>query len=72
MDEKINNSELMLIAGKIRDECINTALEAFASATGDGVCCAGAWECAIDAIRNLDAQEIINRLSQQNKDINHY
>jgi hypothetical protein len=72
MDEKIKNDELMLIAGKIRDECINTALEAFATATGDGVCCTGAWECAIDAIRNLDAQEIINRLSRQNKNINHY
>ena len=72
MDEKIKNDELVVIVGKIRDECINTALEAFANALSDGLCCEGAWECAIDAIRNLDAPEIINRLSQQNKDINLY
>ena len=72
MNNEAKNDELILLVKKVKDECINTALEAFATATGDGVCCAGAWECAIDAIRNLDAPEIINRLSQQNEGTNHY
>ena len=67
MNEKNQNEEKILFAQKIRDEFINTALEAYATACGDGLCCEGAWECAIDAIRNLEPSEIINRINTSQK-----
>ena len=67
MNEEIKNDEKLLLAQKVRDECINTALETYANALGDGLCCEGAWECAIDAIRNLTPAEIINRVYSSNK-----
>ena len=67
MNEEIKNDEKVLLAQKIKDECLNTALEAYATACGDGLCCEGAWECAIDAIRNLEPSEIISRVNTPQK-----
>jgi len=61
MNDKPKNDEIFLVAEKIKLECINAALEAFTSASEDGLCCEGAWECAVEAMRNLDALQIINR-----------
>jgi hypothetical protein len=60
MDETTKKKELLLIAEKIKAECLNAALEEYATALGDGLCCEGAWECAVEAIRNLNITKIIN------------
>lgn len=67
MNEEIKNDEKILLVKKVKDELVNTALEAFATASGDGVCCEGAWECAIDAVKNLTPEEIIERVYPANK-----
>lgn len=69
MKNEAKNDELIQLAKKVKDECINTALEAYANASGDGLCCEGAWECAVEAIRNLDSVEIISRVNSIKRDI---
>lgn len=69
MNEETTNNELILLAKRVKDECLNTALEEYATALGDGLCSEGAWECAIEAIRNLDPAEIIKRVNQLKKPI---
>jgi hypothetical protein len=68
MNETARNDDIILIAKKIKAECIRTALESFETASRDGVCCEGAWECAIDAIRNINPLEIINWGDSSEKD----
>ncbi len=60
MDEQIIKNEQIKIAETIKKECIKTALEAYESASQNGVCCEGAWECAVDAVRSLDIAAILN------------
>ena len=67
MNEEIRIDEKVLLAKKVKDECLNMALEVYANALGDGLCSTGAWECAIDAIRNLEPSEIINRINSSQK-----
>ena len=47
------------LATHIRAACIRAALEGYERAQMDGLCHEGAWECAIEAIRALDLQELI-------------
>jgi len=53
------SSSYLNTADLIRKECIKAAIEAYETATQDGVCHEGAWECAIDAMRSIDLQEIL-------------
>jgi hypothetical protein len=69
MDENTGISEIVLIAEKIKNACIRTALESFESASNDGICCEGAWECAIDAIKNINTLEILIHDEQLRKDV---
>jgi hypothetical protein len=68
MNDKPKNDEIVPVAEKVKLECINAALEAFTSASEDGLCCEGAWECAVEAMRNLNTLEIINRYNSK-KDV---
>jgi hypothetical protein len=68
MNEERKTEEIILVANKIKDACIRTAVESFENASLDGVCCEGAWECAINAIRNLNPLEIISREGFLKKD----
>jgi len=49
------------VAEAVRTACIETALAAYERASTDGLCAAGAWECAIDAIRALDLTALLQR-----------
>ncbi|MDR3626670.1 MAG: hypothetical protein P4L45_07545 [Ignavibacteriaceae bacterium] len=60
MNKEEKDDIIIRIAGKVKNECINAALEAYAAASGDGLCCEGAWECAINAIKNINIPDIIN------------
>ena len=50
------------VAATVRTACVSAAQEAYERARLDGLCDEGAWEVAVDMMRNLDLAEII-RLS---------
>ena len=61
MNDDANNVAVMQIAKRIKDECIRTAVESYETASRDGLCCEGAWECAVDSMRNISPSVIISR-----------
>ena len=47
------------LAHIVKDACIRAALEGYESAAMSGLCCEGAWEAAISAMRMLDLDSVI-------------
>ncbi|MGI9174694.1 MAG: acetyltransferase [Rhodothermales bacterium] len=47
------------LAKAVRAACVRAALEAFEDASIQGLCCTGAWECAVGAVRALDLEAVI-------------
>jgi len=47
------------IAESIRQACIDAAIEGYERAAMSGLCREGAWECALDAIRMLDLDALV-------------
>jgi len=59
------------LAEAVRNACGKVAQEAYENAGISGLCEEGRWECALDAIRALDLEAVINAIpddSQENKD----
>ena len=52
-------SELQL-AEVVREACMRAAFEAYESAGISGLCTEGRWELAVQAIRILDLESVIN------------
>ncbi|MEW5889952.1 MAG: acetyltransferase [Pseudomonadota bacterium] len=50
------------LAEAVRRACVNAALEAYEDAQIRGLCREGAWECAVDAVRQVDLARIIAEL----------
>lgn len=46
------------VAEAVKRACIETALAAYEDAKLRGLCHEGAWECAIEALRSLDAEAL--------------
>jgi len=46
------------LARRVRDECIQTALSAYESASISGLCGEGAFEAAVSAMRMLDVETL--------------
>ena len=57
--ENRNLSEIEKAAELTRKECIKAALEAYETATQNGVCHEGAWEGAVDAMKSLKVEELL-------------
>ena len=56
------------LAETVKAACVRTAQAAYERAAADGLCDEGAWEVAVDAIRDLDIDAIIrNVLSNPDK-----
>ncbi len=53
-------SEQHQLAETIRAACVQAALDGYENASMSGLCHEGAWECAIDAIRNLSIKAILD------------
>jgi hypothetical protein len=53
------------IAEAVRQTCIEAALSAYEDAGLSGLCHDGRWECAVDAMRGLDLQLIVQALLRQ-------
>jgi len=47
------------IAAAVRNACVRAALDGYERAQIAGLCQAGAWECAVDAIRMVDLSLIL-------------
>ena len=48
------------MAERVRAACVQAALEAFEDASISGLCCIGAWECAVGAMRMLDVEAVLD------------
>jgi hypothetical protein len=47
------------VAEQVRGALLHAALEAYEDAAIRGLCCEGAWEVAVDAMRALDLSRIM-------------
>lgn len=52
------------VAEALKRACIEAALAAYEDAKVRGLCHEGAWECAIEALRSLDAKALAVDLSR--------
>lgn len=50
------------LAEAVRAACLNAAQQAYENAGISGLCEEGRWECAVNAIRSLDLEAVINTL----------
>lgn len=50
------------LAQLVLDACLNAAITHFEDARVDGLCCEGAWESAVEAIRAMNVEGLINQL----------
>jgi len=57
------SSELQL-AEAVRAACMRAALEAYESAGISGLCAEGRWELAVQAIRILGLQQIVDEIQE--------
>jgi len=57
--------EALRIAQAVRDACLMVTLQAYDDAGLSGLCHEGRWECAIDAMRTLDLQTLVQTLTSQ-------
>ena len=55
--------EDLRIAQVVRDACLMATLQAYKDAGLSGLCHEGRWECAVDAIRTLDLQALVQTLT---------
>jgi hypothetical protein len=46
------------VAERVRAALVQAALEAYEDAAIRGLCCEGAWEVAVGALRGLDLREV--------------
>jgi hypothetical protein len=51
--------EALRIAQAVRAACLTAALRAYEDAGLSGLCHEGRWECAVDAIRAMDLQALV-------------
>lgn len=63
MSEQISINEKHRVAEAVRQACVRAALEGYERAASDGLCHEGAWEAAVDAIRALDIDTVLQALS---------
>ena len=59
MSEQTAHPDPLRLAEAIREACLRAALGAFEDASLSGLCCAGAFECAVGAVRALDLEEVL-------------
>ncbi len=51
--------EMLSLAERVRSACIEAALGGYERASLSGLCHEGAWEAAIDAVRQLDLEALV-------------
>lgn len=56
------HEQLWCLASTVRDSCFIAATTAYEDARIDGLCHDGAWECALEAMRDQDFESIITKV----------
>jgi hypothetical protein len=67
-NEETRLKEQRQLAEVIRQACLQAALAGYEDASISGLCHEGAWECAIDAIRSLDINTVLEQALPDSKD----
>jgi hypothetical protein len=62
MDHSLPAIDRLRVAEAIRDACVHTLLQGYERAAMDGLCHEGAFEAAVDAVRSLDLEAILQQL----------
>ena len=63
VNEQVATDKKRRLAEAVRAACVKAALEGYERAAISGLCHEGAWECAVDAIRTLNLEAVIQALS---------
>ena len=58
------DAALRALAEKIRATYLETAVGSYEDAAANGLCAEGAWECAVDAMRQLDVTDLLRDVAQ--------
>ena len=53
------DTDLQKVAEQVRGALVRTALMAYEDAAMRGLCCEGAWEVAVGAMRSLDLSRVL-------------
>ena len=53
------------LAEAVREACLRAALAAFEDASVSGLCCDGAWECAVGAVETLDLEAVLRSAAER-------
>ena len=56
------------LAGRIREVCIEAALQAYEDAGVQGLCAEGRWEAAVSALRTVDLQPLLREFQKSSGD----
>lgn len=64
---KMEQNSKRRLAEAVRQACLKAAQEAYESAGVSGLCEEGRWECAVEAIRALDLEAVINAVQDDLK-----
>ncbi|MCU0510779.1 MAG: acetyltransferase [Anaerolineae bacterium] len=56
----MGETERLALAEAVRAACLRAALNSYENARTDGLCDAGAFELAIDAVRSLDLRPVVD------------
>jgi hypothetical protein len=56
--------DLESFAIRIRDACIDAALQAYQDAGVQGLCGEGRWEAAVSALRTVDLRPVLREFQQ--------
>ena len=60
----MEKEKIQKVIEDFRNFFIKTAVEKYEDASIAGLCAEGAWEAAIDAVRNLDLKEILSEINK--------
>ncbi len=60
--ESSNIKDYRQAAELIRKGCIKSAVEAYEAAPQNRLCHEGDWECAVDAMRSLNIEDLLNTI----------
>lgn len=56
---KLDDKQALALAQAVRDACVTAALQGYENAKIAGLCHEGAWEVAMEAVRNLDLDALL-------------
>ena len=65
----MEKEKIQKVIEDFRNFFIEAAIEKYEDASIAGLCAEGAWEAAIDAVRNLDLNQILTEINK-NKSLN--